>query len=106
MRLYLPDGLLQRDADLTDLADLTGCERDGVAYWPPDELDVLVIPFVTDPTEVEQAAIRRRLVTADAAEEQRYAALLAMAPSSPFEQMWLDTELAKYQPRTAPETGA
>lgn len=104
MRLYLPGNLLKR-AD-ADLADLTSSKRTGPASW--DEGDVLVIPFDTDPSEAEQEAIRRRLVTADAVEEARYAELLTMrgTATAPFEVMWLDTELAKYQPRTTPETGA
>lgn len=95
MRLYLPHGLLRRPG--ADFSDLTASTVTAVPFWDPDELDVLVIPFCPDPSPAEQETIRRRLVTADAAEEARYAALLEMTPSTPFEQMWLEAELARYE---------
>jgi hypothetical protein len=96
MRLYLPGGLLKR-AD-ADLADLTTSERTGEPYWDLEELDVLVVPLCPEPSPDDQAAIRRRLVTADAADEARYTELLSMRDqaSTTFERMWIDTELARY----------
>lgn len=98
MRLYLPNNLLKRGG--ADLSDLTDSCQTGPAYWDPEMLDVLVVPLDPEPTAAEQDAIRRRLVTVDADDEARYADLLAMRESatSQFEQMWLDTELAKYLP--------
>lgn len=96
MRLYLPGGLLKRgDACLSDLTTAT---QTAASYWDPDAVDVLVIPFDVEPTEAEQSAIRHRLVTTDSDDETRYADLLNMRAqaSTPFERMWLDTELARY----------
>lgn len=92
MRLHLPHGLLKRAG--TDLSDLTASQRTGVPYFEPD--DWLVIPLDPEPSEVEQTAIRRRLVTVDADDEARLYRLLAITPASLFEQEWLDTELARY----------
>lgn len=103
MRLYLPGGLLKRaEADVSDLTDST---RSGACYWDPAELDVLVCPFDPEPTEAESVAIRRRVVTVDAADEQRLYDLLAMVPASPFESAWLASELARYG-ETPPTEGA
>lgn len=97
MRLYLPNGMLKRpDADLSDL---TASVRTGEPYWDPDELDVLVIPFDRAPGPVQQEKIRRRLVTADAAEEADLYALIADAkdPTAPgWARRALNLELAKY----------
>lgn len=94
VRLYLPGGLLKR-AD-ADLSDLTTSQRTGDPYWAADEVDVLVVPLSGSPTAAQQKKIRRRLVTIDAADEARLYRLLAMTASSPIEQEWLDTELARY----------
>lgn len=87
---------LARPADDIDLSDLTASTRTGPAYW--EEGDVLVMPLDPEPTPEEAAKIRRRLVTADAADEQRLYDLLAARASagSPFERLWLDSELARY----------
>lgn len=105
LRLYLPDGLAKR-AD-ADVSDLTGCKRVGEQYWEPG--DVLVVPMDKMPPAAERAAIRRRMVTADAADERRLLKLLqaraltgdpgaaARAKARDlFEELWLETELAKY----------
>jgi hypothetical protein len=96
MRLYLPAGMLKRSAD--DLSDLTSATLTAEPYWDPDELDVLVLEFDREPTPPEQAAIRRRLVTADAADEAHLEELRAAraTAATPFERLWLDAELAKY----------
>ena len=98
MRLYLPNGLAKRAADAVDISDLTASVRTGEAYWDPDELDVLVIPMDRAPGPVQQEQIRRRLVTADAADEARLNDLLTARAEATtlFERLWLDTELAKY----------
>lgn len=90
MRLHLPNGLLKRAG--TDLSDLTASQRTGVPYFEPD--DWLVVPLDPEPSEVEQTAIRRRLVTVDAEDEARLYRLLDRAAE--VHQEWLDTELARY----------
>lgn len=98
MRLYLPNGMLRRpDADLSDL---TTSVPAGAPYWDADEVDVLVYPMDPEPSPSEQAAIRRRLVTAHDADETRLHDLIGLraAAQSPFEAMWLDAELSKYDP--------
>lgn len=97
MRLYLPHGLLKR-AD-ADLSDLTASTREGDAYWDDDEPDVLVLPLFPEPTTAEQAAIRRRLVSVDAADEAHLYDLLAAAddPTAPtWARLTLRAELARY----------
>ena len=96
MRFFLPDGLLKRAG--ADLSDLTGSQRAGEFRWAPDEPDVLLCPMDPEPTEAEQVAIRRRLVTADAVDEARLYDLIdarAVATST-FERLWLDDQLARY----------
>lgn len=69
-----PQTGLARPAD-SDLSDLTTAQRTGPAYW--DEGDgMLVIPFAVEPSLAEQAAIRRRLLTADAVEESTVNSLM------------------------------
>lgn len=97
MRLYLPNGLLKRtDADLSDL---TASQRTCEPHWDTEEADVLVIPMDPEPPEGEQAAIRRRLVTTDAADEAHLYELLTAAadPSPPlWARLTLQSELARY----------
>lgn len=106
LRLYLPGNLLKRAA--ADLSDLTASQRTGPAYWDPDAVDVLVVPLDPEPSAVEAEAIRRRLVTSDSAEETRYVDLLAMreTAAAPFEVIWLDTELSKYEAPPEPTVTA
>ena len=91
-----------RAADDIDLTDLTSATRTAPARWVECEehgaADCLLIPLDAEPTANEQAAIRRRLVTVDADDEARLASLrlLREAATTPFEVMWLDTELGKY----------
>lgn len=95
MRVYLPENLLRRpDADLSDL---TASTRTGAPFWDPDAADVLVIPFSTDPPSSERDAIRRRLVTRDAADETRLTQMLedAKNPLTPsYARTLLWAELA------------
>jgi hypothetical protein len=91
-----------RAADAVDLTDLTDATRTESARWVECEehgsADCLLIGFDTDPDDNAQAAIRRRLVVADDADEARLNNLLELraAANSPFEIVWLDTELGKY----------
>lgn len=94
MRLYLPGGLLKRHG--VDVSDLTDSAHSEHCYWDPDAVDVLVCPMDPEPSSAEVEAIRRRYVTTDAADEARLYRLLDMSPSSPFEQEWLDDQLARY----------
>lgn len=66
----------KRGADTIDLTGLTAAQRTGEAYWHPDELDTLVMPLDREPTPAEAKAIRRRLVTEDAADEAHLSELL------------------------------
>jgi hypothetical protein len=95
MRLYLPNGMLKRpDADLSDL---TEAQRLGEPDWEPG--DWLVQEFDRPLTEAEQTAIRRRFVTADAADEAHLAELLTARadPTAPtWARLWLDDQLARY----------
>lgn len=93
---------LARTADDVDIADLTTANRTGAAHWVDcDEhapVDCLLVPLDDEPTADQQLAIRRRLVSADAADEAHLYDLLAMRASAatPFERMWLDEQLGKY----------
>jgi hypothetical protein len=97
MRLHLPNGMLRRpDADLSDL---TASVPAGAPYWDADEVDVLVYPLDPEPSPSEQAAIRLRLVTNDAAEETRVRdlrAALADQTTPAWARLTLQAELAKY----------
>lgn len=62
---------IRRPAD-TDMSDLTAAKRDGDPEWVDGDL---VIPFSPEPTPDEQAAIRLRLLTRDAAHEAQVAAM-------------------------------
>lgn len=76
MIIQVPPGALLRPAD-TDLSDLTDCVRTGPARWVTGGLE---IPFEPEPSEAEQAAIRRRLLTRDADDEAEVAEMqLALA---------------------------
>lgn len=98
MRLYLPNGMLKRAVDETDLSDLTASQRTGEAYWDPEQVDVLVIPLDPEPTPEEAEAIRRRLVTADPDDEAHLYDLLAARENATgvIEQMWVETMLSRY----------
>ena len=93
MRLYLPNGMLKRAN--ADLSDLTSSKRTGAPYFEPG--DWLVLPFDKEPTKAEADRIRRRITTADAAEEAAVAALMddRKAAKTKVEQLVLDAELAK-----------
>ena len=97
--MMIPDFRPARAADETDFSDLTDSEQTGPARWHPDTPDALVIPFDHEPTAAEAAAIRRRLITADAAEEAQLYRLLD-AHKDPAAPEWakiiLAVELAKY----------
>lgn len=94
MRLHLPDGLLKRA--VADLSDLTASQRSGEPYWADDEIDVLVVPMDPEPSEAEQEAIRRRLVSEDADDEARLYRLIDRAAAMTTPQEWIETELARY----------
>lgn len=93
---------LARPADPTPIDDITTLPRgDEPARWvtcPDHPSDCLLVPFEVEPSEAEQTAIRRRLVTINAADEQRLYDLLSAreTATSTFERLWLDTELARY----------
>lgn len=70
--IVTPSVGLLRPADV-DVSDLTNSERIGPPYWDAD--GALVIPFDPEPTENEQARIRRRLLTVDAAHETEVATM-------------------------------
>lgn len=84
---------LARTADDIDLADLTDSIRVGVAYWSRGEVDALVMPLDPEPTEAEARMIRRRLVTADAADERHLGELLS-AHADPQAPAWARLALA------------
>lgn len=88
-----------RPVDEADLSDLTTCKRTGPAYWHPDEVDALVVPLDPEPTESEALAIRRRLVSADAADEAHLYELLAAVKDNltpAWARLTLQAELARY----------
>lgn len=72
MRLTPPPTRLGRVPDGVSLSDLTD-RTPGLPYW--DAEGALVIPFDIEPTPAEQAAIRRRLLTRDAAHEAQVKAM-------------------------------
>jgi hypothetical protein len=88
MILHVPEGGLSRSSDV-DLSDLTTAARAGGASWVGDQ--TLEIPFDTEPTDAEQAAIRLRLLTRDAAHEAQVKAMrsalteLRASPTTPRE---------------------
>lgn len=97
MRLHLPGGILKRAA--ADVSDITSAVRTGECYWDPAELDVLVCPFDPEPTETEQLSIRRRIVTADAADEAHLYELLDAVndPATPeWARLTLRAQLDRY----------
>lgn len=97
--MILRDIRTARRVDPTDFSDLTTSVQTAPAYWHPDEVDALVIPMDPEPSESEAAAIRRRLVTVDAADEEHLANLLrdAADPNTPpWAQTLMRSELARY----------
>lgn len=73
---------LARAADDVDLDDLTKSKRSGPAEWVDD--GVLEIPFDSDPSPAEVAAIQLRLVSESPTEEgDRKAATAFLALTSP-----------------------
>lgn len=103
MRLYLPNGLSKRPA--ADLSDVTTAKRTGDPYWDPNEADWLVLPLDREPTKAEAEKIRRRITTADAAEEALLTDIVATrkAAKTKTERILLDAELAKYgEPTVTP----
>lgn len=99
--MILTDIIIRRPAgaDGIDLDDLTDSTRTGPAYWHPEQPDALVIPLDPEPSDDEAAAIRRRLVSVDAADESRLVELLDAA-DDPLTPIWakltLQSELAAY----------
>lgn len=88
-----------RVADDCDWSDLTSAVQVGPAFWHQEVVDALVVPLLPEPSEAEAKAIRRRLVTADAAEEARVKALEAdVASTSTPESVrgLIRAELARY----------
>lgn len=90
-----------RVVDDVDLSDLTASVQTGPAYWDPEAtVATLVIPFDVEPTAAEAEAIRRRLVTVDAADEARLAQTErdAADPNTPsWARSLLRAELARYR---------
>ena len=74
MILDLTGLTLRRAPGDVDFSDLTRSRMVGAASW---EDESMVIPFDVEPSASEQAAIRRRLLTADATEESTVTGLLA-----------------------------
>ena len=66
-----------RRLDPPDFSDLTPRPLDGDPQWAADEPDALHLPFDGEPSAAEQVKIRRRLLTADAAEEARVTEMAA-----------------------------
>lgn len=75
MRITVPVTGLVRPATV-DLSDLTASTRLGEAYWAGSDLE---IPFDPEPSPAEQKAIRLRLLTRDAAHEDRVVAMATAA---------------------------
>lgn len=73
MLLPLQPNELKRAPDDVDFSDLTDAEQTGPAFWDPEQADALVIPFDPEPSEAEQAAIARRLLSVDDAAEAEVA---------------------------------
>lgn len=71
-----------RVADDCDFSDLTASVQVGPAFWHQDIVDALVVPMLPEPSVAEAAAIRRRIVTADADEEAHVKQLEADAAST------------------------
>lgn len=79
---------LRREVDAVDLSDLTDAERSGPAYWDPEaDVATLVVPVDPSATAAEAKAIRRRLVTKDAADERQLLDLIA-AHKDPATPSW------------------
>jgi hypothetical protein len=93
MRLYLPNGIAKRT-----IHDVCGPGRVvGEPEFEPD--DVLVVELDPPPSEAEKTAIRRKVVTTDAADEQHLADLLASYAdkSAPlWARVLIETELKAY----------
>lgn len=95
-------------ADSTDLTDLTDAQRTGPAYWLPDEVGVLEIPFDRDLTDDEVAAITDRL-SAPTIEDAQAAVAAYLKIPDPSSQdnadqlRALTTLLLKLVPSSAPE---
>lgn len=66
----------RRDVDAADFSDLTGSEQTGPAKWVKGQVDALEVPLDPSTTAEEAKAIRRRLVTVDAADEAQLLALI------------------------------
>ena len=83
MNLTVTPGRPLRDPATTDLSDLTASERTGDAAWLDET--TLHLPFTPEPSQAEQALIRRRLMTRDAEQEAWVGAVvntLAAIPTS------------------------
>jgi hypothetical protein len=70
----LRDVKVARESADVDVSDLTTATRVGEPSWDETEPNTLVLPFDRTLTPVERVKVRRRLITADAAEEQRVTA--------------------------------
>ena len=107
MILTLTHAPVLRGPSAVDLSDLTASCMTGDAAWV--DATTLDIPFDTEPTATERAAIVRRLLTRDAAHEaqvkamQEALAALPVSPTSPTERavvLLLRAELGPLAPPT------
>lgn len=76
MRVEVPPSATLRAGEV-DFSDLTGSEQTGPPVWVGET--TLEIPFEPEPPASEQALIRRRILTRDAAHEARVTAFIAAA---------------------------
>lgn len=72
VRIKVPVGAPLRSAE-TDISDLTSSVRVGTPSWVDES--TLEIPLDPEPSEAEQAKIRRRLLTRDSTQENRVASM-------------------------------
>lgn len=70
MTKYVVERVPLDAVDFTDLTTASGAVRNGLVEWLPDNM--LNVPFSPEPLEAERWPILRRIITADAAEEQLY----------------------------------
>ena len=89
MLMNVPEGAEVRSVDQTNFGDLTDAVQTDLARWVNET--TIEIPFDTEPSTDEQAAIRLRLLTRDAEQEARVVAMrkavaaLKQSPTTPTE---------------------